>query len=141
MSPLFVTSSIIVVKIHISIQCRNGEMDVKHSEQSGRSLIQVYCFLLCCICRDHASGTVGIGAEEPYCDILEGCSLTGFAGEACRPPQCPFTTPEGCERVRTCLRSGVMELYEQMLAPEVSVPTKVPASGAGANPDGASDME
>lgn len=69
----------------------------------------------------------GDGGAEPFCALLPECVAQGFAPAACRPPRCPFANAEGCERIRNCLRGGVMDLYAQML--------QVPASGLGGGAD------
>ena len=69
----------------------------------------------------------GEGGAEPFCALLPECVAQGFAPAGCRPPQCPFENAEGCERIRNCLRGGVMDLYAQMLL--------VPASGLGGGAD------
>ena len=62
--------------------------------------------------------------EEPYCQLLPTCVAQGFAPAECRPPACPLR-PDGCERVRNCLRGGVMDLYAQM------APVAVGGAGGG----------
>lgn len=64
-------------------------------------------------CRELAAA--GDEGSEPYCELLPECVAQGFAPPACRPARCPFK-PDGCERVRNCLRSGVLDLYSQMVA-------------------------
>ncbi|TFJ83392.1 hypothetical protein NSK_005297 [Nannochloropsis salina CCMP1776] len=57
------------------------------------------------------------GAQEPFCALLPLCVADGFGREECRPSHCPLRR-EGCERIKNCLREGVMGLYAQMLPEE-----------------------
>lgn len=69
-------------------------------------------------CREVAEqgGIEGEG-EEPFCKLLPGCVKDGFGRVECRPARCPLRK-EGCERIKNCLREGVMGLYAQMMPGE-----------------------
>lgn len=101
-------------------------------------------------CREHAMGQVGTEVEEPYCELVDQCSRSDFAEPECRPDSCPFNSEEGCERVRTCVRSAVLPLYQQQIleaqpaASPAAAGAKVPAAAgaaAGATDNGASSSE
>lgn len=79
-------------------------------------------------CKELAAA--GQEGSEPYCELLPECVAQGFVPPACRPAKCPLKE-EGCERIRNCLRGGVMDLYAQMMAGTGGEGVTAAAAGGG----------
>ncbi|KAL9190450.1 hypothetical protein ACHAXT_007661 [Thalassiosira profunda] len=48
---------------------------------------------------------------EPYCALVEGCILSNFEKEECRPDKCPFENEAACRYVGSCLDPRVQDEY------------------------------
>jgi len=56
-----------------------------------------------------------VNNTEPYCAILNPCYKSGFVGEGCRPPKCPFGNAGACRYVAACLQPNTMREYKAVI--------------------------
>jgi len=52
-----------------------------------------------------------VKSKEPYCSLLEGCILSDFEAEECRPAQCPFENKAACTYLESCFDPSVQTEY------------------------------
>jgi thiol-disulfide isomerase/thioredoxin len=54
-------------------------------------------------------------AHEPFCAIMDNCTLSNFAESKCQPIACPFTDPVVCRYLTACLTPQLQHEYAEAL--------------------------
>ncbi|CAN0163634.1 unnamed protein product [Scytosiphon promiscuus] len=79
------------------------------------------------------------GVVDPWCNTLERCAATEFAGEECWPDRCPLAE-EGCKITSFCLSPEVFEAYMNMFDEESEANDNAAAADWGQGGEEAGDF-
>lgn len=52
---------------------------------------------------------------EPFCAIMDNCTLVNFAAPQCQPETCPFADPVACRYLSACLTPQLQHEYSEAL--------------------------
>ena len=56
-----------------------------------------------------------LAASEPYCAIMDNCTVSNFAEQKCQPPTCPFSDRTVCRYLTACLKDQIQHEYAEAL--------------------------